>query len=96
MKQRGVSFRHAVELLRADLAGDISPLAANAGHNDSNIPKPAAVKRSTVRTLDAPVAFDADDQALLNQVIGYYHDTLKASPEAYAYLESRGFAGEPF
>lgn len=95
MKQRGVSFRHAVELLRADLAGDISPLAANAGHNDSNIPKPAAVKRSTVRTLDAPVAFDADDQALLNQVIGYYHDTLKASPEAYAYLESRGFAGEP-
>lgn len=48
------------------------------------------MKRSTVRALLPPVAFDADDQALLNQVVGYYHETLKQSPEALAYLKSRG------
>jgi DNA primase catalytic core len=85
MKSQGVSFRHAVELLREGLVIEDQPLLA-AG-------KP--VRQSTVPKLPAPVAFDTDDQALLNQVIGYYHDTLKASPEAYAYLESRGFAGEP-
>jgi DNA primase catalytic core len=74
MRMNGVSFRHAVELLREGH----SALAA------------APVKRTTLRALAAPVAPDADDQALLNQVIGYYHETLKASPEALAYLESRG------
>jgi DNA primase len=85
IKSQGISFRHAVELLREGLATGNNPSLA-AG-------KP--VRQSTVPKLPAPVAFDADNQALLNQVIGYYHDTLKASPEAYAYLESRGFAGEP-
>lgn len=33
---------------------------------------------------------DVDDGALLKQVVDYYHETLKASPEAIAYLESRG------
>ncbi len=33
---------------------------------------------------------DVDDQALLRQVVDYYHETLKASPEAIAYLEQRG------
>jgi len=78
MKKNGVSFRHAVELLR----DGVPSLAA--GSN--------AVKRTTVRALDAPVAFDADDQALLNQTIGYYHDTLKSSSEALAYLQARGIA----
>jgi DNA primase len=77
IKTNGVSFRHAVELLRAD-----PQLAAGA----------QAVKRGTKRKLAAPLAFDADDQALLNQVIGYYHETLKASPEALRYLEARGIA----
>jgi DNA primase len=84
MKAQGISFRHAVELLREGLATENNPSLA-AG-------KP--VRQSTIPKLPAPVAFDADDQALLNQVIGYYHDTLKTSPEAYAYLESRGFIGE--
>jgi DNA primase catalytic core len=79
IKKNGVSFRHAVELLREG----VPSLAAEAG----------SVKRSTVRALPAPVAFDADDQALLNQVIAYYHETLKQSPEALAYLESRGITG---
>jgi DNA primase catalytic core len=76
IKKNGVSFRHAVELLRdgiPSLAAGVEP-----------------VKRTTVRVLDAPIAMDADDQALLNQVVGYYHDTLKASADALAYLKSRG------
>ena len=76
MKLRGVSFRHAVELLHTD------PSLAAQGQ--------APVKRATVRTLPAPVAFDADDQALLSQTIDYYHATLKTSPEALAYLKARG------
>ena len=50
----------------------------------------ATVKQSTVRRLPPPVSLDADDQALLNQVVGYYHETLKQSPEALAYLQARG------
>src|SRR5439155_633526 len=74
MRRNGVSFRHAVELLREGM----SAIAA----------KP--VKQTTVRALPPPVAFDADDQALLNQVADYYHQTLKQSPEALAYLSKRG------
>lgn len=79
MKHEGVSFRHAVELLR-----DGAPIDAERG----------PVKASTVRRLAPPVRFDADDQALLDQVIGYYHETLKASVEGLAYLQSRGLSGE--
>lgn len=49
--------------------------------------------RGTVRALAAPVALDADDRALLGQVIDYCAATLKQSPEALAYLESRGLTG---
>ena len=62
IKKNGVSFRHAVELLR----DGVSSLAAGSG----------AVKRTTVRALEAPVALDVDEQVLLNQVIDYYHETL--------------------
>jgi DNA primase len=74
MKRNGVSFRHAVELLREG-----APVLAT-----------APVKRTTVRTLPPPVSLDVDDQLLLNQTIGYYHETLKAAPEALAYLKARG------
>jgi DNA primase len=76
IKKNGVSFRHAVELLR----DGVSSLAARSG----------AVKRTTVRALDAPVALDVDKQVLLNQVIDYYHEVFTASPEALAYLKARG------
>lgn len=46
--------------------------------------------KTTVRKLAAPVSIGAEDQVLLNQVIGYYHETLKAAPEALAYLKARG------
>ncbi|MBC7513497.1 MAG: toprim domain-containing protein, partial [Herminiimonas sp.] len=78
IKSRGVSFRHAVELLRAD------PALVAQGVQET------MVKRATVRHLPAPVAFDADDQSLLNQTIDYYHETLTQSPEALAYLKARG------
>lgn len=81
MKAEGVSFRHAVELLRE-------------GAPTLSSPAMRIVKQSTVPRLPAPVAPDADDQALLNQVIGYYHDTLKQCPEALAYLEKRGIRSE--
>ena len=76
MRAEGVSFRHAVELLKEGRPA----LAAREG----------AVKRSTIRALPTPVTPDADDQQLLDQVVGYYHETLKASPEGLAYLKSRG------
>jgi DNA primase len=78
IKRQGVSFRHAVELLREG----ITSLAAEG----------VAVKRSTVRALPPPVAFDADDQALLNQTVGYYHERLLATTEAADYLAARGLA----
>jgi DNA primase len=73
MKAKGVSFRHAVELLRegADLPA-------------------GAVKSGRIRVLPPPVSFDADDQALLAQAIDYYHERLKQTPEALAYLDKRG------
>jgi DNA primase catalytic core len=78
MKIQGISFRHAVEQLRADIA--------------PSAPASAPVMQSALRKLPPPVAFDADDQALLQQVIDYYHDTLKRSPEALDYLKARGIA----
>jgi DNA primase len=74
MKAEGVSFRHAVELLRADLP--VGPAKA--------------VKTSTVRKLEAPIDSDADDRAALAQVVAYYHEQLAQSPEALQYLERRG------
>ncbi|KPF78510.1 DNA primase, partial [Novosphingobium sp. AAP93] len=80
MKREGMSFRHAVEWLR-----DGAPVA----------PGPETAKpRASGRRLPSPVKLDADDAALLAQVVDYYHETLKASPEALAYLQSRGLAGE--
>ena len=77
MRAEGVSFRHACELLREDHF----PLAASSA-------KPPRI--STVPKLPAPVARDADDRALLLQIVSYYHETLKQSPEALKYLEARG------
>ncbi len=75
MKAKGVSFRHAVELLRA---GEFSGATS------------APVKRGSVRALAPPIVFDAGDQALLDQTIAYYHERLKQTPEALAYLARRG------
>ncbi len=75
MRAEGVSFRHAVELLKADHPA---------------VGTPAPVKRSTVQKLETPLEQEADDRELMKQVAAYYHETLKQSPEALAYLEKRG------
>jgi DNA primase len=79
MRAEGVSFRHAVELLLADYQPSATAAAG-------------AVKRSTVVKLPTPLERDAEDARLLLQVIAYYHETLKQSPEALAYLTKRGIA----
>lgn len=74
MRAEGVSFRHAVELLR----GDVVPAGSG---------RPP--KRTTTRRLPAPVEAGAGDAELLGQVVAFYHRALKASPEAMAYLTRR-------
>jgi post-segregation antitoxin (ccd killing protein) len=98
MRRDGVSFRGAVELLRHALgaaprltgapAPSVSPLAAIESPPTSPH-GPAAVTRRLLQS-DARGIAGADDQALLNRVIDYYHATLKQSPEALAYLAQRG------
>ncbi|MCU7837241.1 MAG: hypothetical protein KZQ83_18610, partial [gamma proteobacterium symbiont of Taylorina sp.] len=75
MKTQGVSFRLACEILQKDLS-----LASNA----------QTVKHNTTTKLASPLAANANNQKLLQQVIAYYHEVLKQSPEALDYLESRG------
>ena len=81
MRHDGLSFRHAVEVLRD---GKASALVATT----------APTKHSTVPRLPAPVAYDADDQTLLAQVIDYYQERLRQTPAALAYLEKRGIRDE--
>ena len=77
MKAEGISFRHAVELLRKD---DL-PLAASPIQ---------PVKKCTVPKLPAPLTAEAEDRELLLEVVGFYQAALTESPEAKRYLESRG------
>jgi DNA primase catalytic core len=89
MKAEGVSFRHAVEMLRNDSPSLAAKLPA------TRIGRPpedgrSHVKKSTVRHLEPAFASEADAQTALQRAIAYYHETLKESPEALAYLEKRG------
>ena len=95
MQSEGVSFRHAVELLQ----NDFQPLAAKpvTGAQPPGAPAYRAslhIKHSTVRKLDNPFETDIEAQQLLNQVIDYYHETLKQNTEALAYLKKRGINNE--
>jgi DNA primase catalytic core len=85
MKAEGVSFRHAVELLRADAPGiDCDPRRSR-GRQQGLVPK-----RSSVRKLEAPFERSESDETLLVRVVDFYHATLKDSPEALGYLQARG------
>src|ERR1700674_5593642 len=75
MRAEGVSFRHAVELLREDHF----PLTASS----------RPVKSSSVPKLPTPVSRDADDRALSFQMPSYYNETLTETPKMLKYLESR-------
>ena len=74
MRAEGVSFHHALELLRKDYAPSAGPV----------------VKIATVRKLPPLIDATADDKKLLRTVVDYYHRTLKDAPEAQQYLIKRG------
>ncbi|MDP2345523.1 MAG: CHC2 zinc finger domain-containing protein [Deltaproteobacteria bacterium] len=74
MQHQGVSFRHAVELLKAK-----TPLSSTPPKGSSRVPK-----------LPSPVKLDAEKHEALAQVAAYYCSTLKESTEALKYLKSRG------
>jgi DNA primase catalytic core len=80
-KAEGISFRHAVELLRD-------------GHASRLVTSGKVANHSTVSRLPSPVDLSADDHLLLKQVVDYYHSRLKESPAALAYLQKRGIKSE--
>ncbi len=77
MKTQGVSFRLACEILQKDISL-------------ISISSTKTVKYNTTKKLTSPLAANADNQKLLSQVMDYYHETLKQSPEALDYLQKRG------
>jgi integrase len=85
MRAEGVSFRHAVQLLRADLPALDAEPPRRGGRQQGSV-----AKHSTVQKLPTPMARNAAAEVLLRQLVDDYHETLKQSPEALAYLEQRG------
>jgi DNA primase len=78
----GVSFRHAFELLAAG-SGFVAPTERR--------------KSSTVPKLEAPLDFAAEDAALMNQIVDYYHERLinaATGAPAREYLKRRGLDDE--
>ncbi len=75
MKAEKCSFRHAVELFQAKAVGVLAGNGTKAGF---------------VRRLESPIDPSVEDFQLLAQVADYYHSRLQQSPDAIAYLQSRG------
>ena len=94
MKHDGVSFRHAVELLR-EATPQVFGLRPGSGQG-------GRVKVATVPKLQSPIAIpalsssngEADEQALFKQTLDYYHERLLATPAALEYLDWRGIGRE--
>ncbi len=79
MRREGVSFGHAVELLRDGVA------PTRVGERRA--------ARSTVKRLPSPLlAAGANDRELLERVVGFYAQTLRESPRALDYLAERGLS----
>lgn len=74
---RGISRRHAIELLRAD--------HASTGSGSGKL-----VKNSTKQKLDALIEPGIDDARLLEQVVTYYANILKVTPAAIDPLQKHG------
>jgi len=77
MRAEGISFRHAVELLRRD-AVPAKPIA--------KVPPTHAVKR----VLEPLATDNAGDGELFERVVDHYHAALLEAAEAQAYLRDRG------
>jgi len=73
MRDRGVSFRHAVEILRT-------------GHGEEVLATKPRSKDDAKRGLPRVGTADTDDRDLCERVVAHYRETLKVSPEALAYL----------
>ena len=87
MKTQGVSLPHEVQLLRND-----APLGST---------EKVGVSRSYARHLpslaagsspSATATSEVEGAVLLRSVVEFYHANFKQSPEALAYLESRGLS----
>lgn len=76
MRTEGVGFRHAVEILME--RGGASPVVEGF--------------RVGSGELASPLALGVPDEALLCQVVDYYHAVLEQSEAARVYLEGRGIA----
>lgn len=75
-----LSFRAAVERLRSELGISDTP------------PPSAPMTTKKLKAAALPLSSDADAQADMKKVVDYYHETLKQSPEALAYLQARGLS----
>jgi len=75
MKAQSINFKQAVEQLKND--------------NPDHLNAPP-VKRPSPEKAPSTLATNPEHQTALAQVIDYYHDVLKQTPEALAYLQSRG------
>ena len=94
MKLKGVSFRHAAELL----AEGLPTATRQAGSSSFAAARPAGlVKNSSVRALPCPLDASADDARLMSQVVDYYAARLAVPENAgRAYLASRGLDDADF
>jgi DNA primase len=85
MRSHRVSFRHACELLIKEHPSLAASVSASVP-----APKLSAGQLRSAQSFALPTDQRDADQALLDQVIEFYHQTLKARPEALQYLERRG------
>ena len=83
MKTQSVSLPHAVQILKDGAPLDGERVGVNRSGKRHLPPLAAAVEGDTSA---------ADDQTHLRRVADYYHATLKQTPEALAYLQTRGLA----
>ncbi|MBI2390063.1 MAG: toprim domain-containing protein [Deltaproteobacteria bacterium] len=87
MRAEGVSKKHAIELLKADYTG--SSKRTNKGPQKGVVPE-----KASTRKIDAPFTESDSDAEILAKVVGFYHATLKHTPDAVQYLQSRGIVAE--
>jgi len=83
MKTQGVSLPHAVQLLRNDAPLENTEKVGVTRSHARHLPSLAAGS-------PASAASEVEDAALLRSVVEFYHGNFKQSPEALAYLASRG------
>jgi DNA primase catalytic core len=73
-RSEGVSDAHAIALLKRDYAPSAGPV----------------VKIATIPKLPCPVTLGADDRTVMREVVRFYANTLRDTPDAKRYLEKRG------